>query len=129
MTNTNLFEVAVREKLRFTYKGYLSTEDVWDLSVSELDTIFKSLNSQLKQAQEESLLNTKTAEDVELDTKIEIIKHIFNVKVAEANARLQDKEKAEKKQQILGLIKKKQDEATEEKSVEELLEELAKLED
>ena len=44
----NLFEVAVREKYRFPYNGMISTEDLWDLSVNALDSIFKTLNKDKK---------------------------------------------------------------------------------
>ena len=52
-----MFEVAVRDKFRYPYKGVIATEDLWDLSVQQLDGIFKTLKSQEKKAQEESLLN------------------------------------------------------------------------
>ena len=64
MTNeTNIFEVATRRKYRFPYKGNISVEDIWDLPVTALDSIFKALNVKAKQAQEESLLKSKTKED------------------------------------------------------------------
>ena len=69
----NMFEVATRLKLRFPYRGMISVEDLWDLSVQSLDKVFKALNSQRKQAQEESLLNAKSSEDEVLDTQIEIV--------------------------------------------------------
>lgn len=123
MTNTNktnLFEVAVRNKFRFPFRGLISAEDLWTLSVTNLDSIFKTLNSELKQVQEESLLNTKTKADKELDMKIEIVKHIVAIKIEEQNKKLQDKENAEKKQKIMELIEKKNDESLENKSAEEL---------
>ena len=78
MEANKMFEVAVRNKFRYPYKGVIATEDLWDLSVQRLDDIFKTLKSQEKKAQEESLLNTRTPEDEALATKIEIIKHIVN---------------------------------------------------
>ena len=58
--NEKMFETAVRTKMRFPFKGVVSVEDLWDLSVENLDTVYKTLNSELKKATEESLLNTKT---------------------------------------------------------------------
>ena len=71
----NIFEYAVRNKLRFPYKGTISTEDLWDLPVTELDKIFKVLNKKNKTNEEESLLSTSS---VDMDTlvSIDIIKYI-----------------------------------------------------
>ena len=93
MTNeTNIFEVATRQKYRFPYKGSISVEDMWDLPVTELDSIFKTLNAKAKQAQEESLLESKTKEDEETAIKIQIVRHIVGMKQAEAQAREKAKE-------------------------------------
>ena len=128
MTNTtNLFEVAARNKFRFQYKGLISVEDLWALSTGSLDSIFKVLNSELKQVQEESLLNTKTKADKELDMKIEIVKHIVAVKIEEENTKLQAKEKKAQKQKIMELLETKQDESLQNKSEDELKAMLAEL--
>lgn len=124
----NMFEVATREKMRFPFKGMISVEDLWDLSVQNLDKVFKTLNSQRKEAQEESLLNTKSSEDERLDTQIEIVKYIVNVKLEEQAARVKDAENKEKKQKIMALMAKKDDEAMENMSKEELQKLLDELE-
>lgn len=120
MTNEKIFETAIRSKMRFQFKGIISVEDLWDLSVENLDSIFKTLNSQLKQVKEESLLDTKTKQDKELDTKIEIIKYIVQVKLEEEQLRLKAKDQKEKKQKILEILSAKQDESLQNKSIEEL---------
>jgi hypothetical protein len=126
--STNMFEVATRVKMRFPFRGMVSVEDLWDLSVQNLDTIFKALNSELKQVKEESLLNTKTKQDKELDVKIEIVKHIVGVKLEEENLRLKAKAQREQKQKILEILSAKQDESLQNKSVEELTAMLSELE-
>ena len=88
--------------------------------IPSLDTVFKSLNKQVKQTKEESLLATKTTEDTILDTQIAIVKHIFDVKVQEANARLIEKERKEQKQKIMSILATKQEQELQNKSVEEL---------
>lgn len=123
----NLFEIATRKKFRFPYKGMISVEDLWVLSVNNLDTVFKALNAESKQENEESLLATKSAEDTILDMKINIVKHIVNVKLAEANERQLAAAKREQKRKLEELIANKQDEALQNKSVEELQEMLAAL--
>ena len=115
-----MFEFATRSKMRFPFKGQISIEDLWDLRVEDLDTVFKSLNKQVKQTKEESLLSTKTTEDTILDTQIAIVKYIFDVKVQETNARLLEKERKEQKQKIMSILATKQEQELQNKSVEEL---------
>lgn len=115
-----MFEKAAREKIRFNYKGSLSVEDLWDLGLQELDSIFKDLNSKLKVTKEESLLNTKSAEDKLLALKIDLIKHIVGVKLKEAEEKKNAKEKKEKRQKLLEIISKKQDDDLQNKSIDEL---------
>ena len=124
----NMFEVATREKMRFPFKGTISVEDLWDLSVQNLDKVFKTLNSQRKEAQEESLLNAKSSEDEVLDTQIAIVKYIFDVKLDEQATRVKAAENKEKKQKIMALMAKKDDEAMENMSREELQKLLDELE-
>ncbi|MFC8685973.1 hypothetical protein [Brevibacillus porteri] len=123
----NIFEYATKNKLRFPFKGIIATEDLYDLNLESLDSIFKALNSQLKQVKEESLLNTKTKEDKELDVKIEIVKYIVNVKLEERDMKIKAKEQKEKKQKILEILSHKQNEALQSKSIDELKEMLKEL--
>ena len=124
----NMFEVATRTKMRFPFKGMISVEDLWDLSVQNLDKVFKALNSQRKEAQEESLLNVKSSEDEVLDTQIAIVKYIVGDKLEEQAARVKAAENKEKKQKIMALMAKKDDEAMENMSKEELQKLLDELE-
>ena len=126
--NTNMFEVAVRSKFRFPFRGMVSVEDLWSLGVEDLDSVFKALNSQLKQVKEESLLDTRTKQDEELLTKIEIVKHIVSLKLAEKEKRAKAKEQREKRQRIMEIMANKQDSALQEKSLDELEKMLNELE-
>lgn len=118
--NTNMFEMATRNKYRFPFKGMITVEDLWDLTVNSLDTVFKALNAEKKRTQEESLLDTKSHEDEILLTKIEIVKHIVSVKLAEIEKAKNEKAKAELKQKIMEIKAKRQDAAFENMSDEDL---------
>lgn len=120
MSNEALFIKATREKMRFPYKGMVSVEDLWQLPMTELDKIYKTLNAQKKQVQEDSLLDTKSSEDEELTAQIEIVKYIFTVKNEEKKAAETAKEREEQKQKIMAILASKQDEALHGKSIEEL---------
>lgn len=118
--NINVFEMATRNRFRFPFKGLISVEDLWQLSVKDLDSVFKVLNSELKQVKEESLLDTKTQQDEELDMKIQIVKYIVQVRLTEEQTKLKSKELKAQKQKILELISSKQEDDLKNKSVEEL---------
>ncbi len=120
MSEINLFEVATRENYLFPFKGMINVIDLWDLSLTNLDSVFKTLNAEVKKSEEESLLNAKTKEDEDLTNKIEIIKYIVNKKLAEKEARENEKKNKEKRQRILEIKAKRQDEALENMSDEDL---------
>ena len=124
---TNIFEYAVRSKIRFPFKGMISAEDLWDLSVENLDSIYKTLNKQVKQSKEESLLNVKTNVDTELEVQIAIVKHIVSVKLEEQEAREKAAAKKAQKQKIMSIIAAKEDEALQNSSVDDLRKMLAGL--
>ncbi|MGL6174809.1 MAG: hypothetical protein ACRC1P_09430 [Cellulosilyticaceae bacterium] len=128
MKNKNLFEAATRNKMRFPFKGLITVEDLWDLSVQNLDSVFKVLNSEMKQVSEESLLNTKTNENTILEAKIEIVKYIVSVKLEEAERMTKAKEQKEQKQKILSILSSKQEQDLQNKSIEELNEMLKEFE-
>lgn len=98
-----IFEKASRLKLRFsTSQGHLTTEDLWDLSLEDLDTIAKRTNAQLRDEVEESFIpdvesKKKTSYN---DLRLEILKHIILAKVAEKNAK---KDRAAMLQQLAHL--------------------------
>lgn len=116
----NLFEVATREKYRFPYKGMISVEDLWDLSLSGLDSIFKILNKQVKQSQEESLLDVKTKDDETLDNQIAIVKFIVSVKQKENADRMVARDKKEQRQKLQAILHEKQESELKNKSAEEI---------
>ena len=123
-----MFEIATREKMRFPFKGVISVEELWDLDVKSLDAIFKTLSSQLKESEEESLLDVKSKQDCELENKIEIIKYIVSVKLEESIQRALAKEKKEQKQKLLEILSEKENESLMNMSLEEIKKKIAELE-
>lgn len=122
----NLFEIATRNRYRFTYKGVMTVEDLWDLSVEALDAIFKTLNRQ-KTADEDSLLTTKSAADTELANKIELVKYIVSIKLAEADERVNAAEKKAQRDKIMKIVAKKKDKELEDMDVDQLMKKLEEL--
>lgn len=127
MSEVNLFEVATRNNYQFPFRGVINVIDLWDLSLTNLDSVFKVLNAEVKKSEEESLLNTKTKEDEEISNKIEIVKYIVGVKLAEKEAKEDEKKNREMKQRLLAIKAKRQNEALENLSDEDLDRAIAEL--
>ena len=123
----NLFEIATRNRYRFNYKGVMTVEDLWSLRVEDLDAIFKMLNRQKKTADEDSLLSTKSAEDQDLANKIDIVRYIVSVKLAEAAERVSAAEKKAQRDKIMEIVAKKKDKALEDMGIEDLMKKLEEL--
>lgn len=126
-----VFEFAAKNKLRFPYKGLISTEDLFDLSRTALDIIYKTLVSAKKTEEtEESLMmsTAKTKEQEELDAKIAIVKYVFGLKTQEQLDKLAEKEKREKKQKLQAILASKQDEALQNMSMEQIQKMLEEME-
>lgn len=116
----NVFEVASQKKFRYPFKGMITTEDLWDLTPEQLDSVYKALNKELLTSMEGSLL-TETVENPDIRAKIEIVKHIFDQKRAVIEFNKMAAERTAKKQHILEVIAKKRDDALENLSEDELL--------
>lgn len=124
----NLFEMATREKYRFPYRGMISVEDLWDLSMEQLDVIYRTLNKAKKANSEESLIE-ENAVDQKTANEINIVKYIFNYKKNEAEERRNAATKALKKRQLLEILAKKQNDSLNEKSEEEIQKMIEELEE
>ena len=128
-----MFEKASKMKLRFVSKrGYLSTEDLWDIPLTDgadlsLDNLAKALNREMKLREEESFVVQKSSADSTLELKLDIVKHIIQVK-------LKDMKNAEDKvinttkiQKLQSAIMRKESESLENQSLAELMKKLKKL--
>jgi len=124
----NLFELASRKQFRYSLnKGTINTEDLWELSLEALDRLAKSLNKELKESEEESFIKTRTVANKTLEAKFEVVKHVINVRLVEAEEKAEKAKKQAKKEQLLELINRKELQSLENKSIEELTAELQTL--
>jgi len=125
-----LFEKATKEKDRWeTSKGMLSAEDLWDLSLPSLDTIAKAVNKKLKEESEESFISAKTSSNETLERKLNVLKHIIGVKLAEKEAAKSRMERLAKIHQLKELAVSKANEQLASKSLEEIQKMIAELEE
>ena len=127
--NTNIFAIATKNKFRYPYKGLISTEDLWDLNLDQLDSIYKTLMKDAKDRHEDSLLTTMPQNDGDtvLEMEIEIVKYIFDAKVEAARRMEAAVANEAKKRRILEVLAKKQDDSLNNMSEDELREMLNEL--
>jgi len=123
----NQFEKASRLKLRFdTAKGSLTVEDLWDTPLLSranglsLDTVARTLARSLKDTDTESFVVKTSKADEILQLKFDIVKHVIDTKLAEAEAAKTRAENHDKKGRIKEIIARKQNSKLEEMSEEEL---------
>lgn len=129
MAEVNIFEVASKKKYRFPFKGMITVEDLWDLNLTDLDQIFKTLNSKVKESKEESLLSVKSEADKDLMNQIEIIKHIVIVKQEEIERRKNAIARRQQKQKVMEVLASKEEESLYSMSKKELEDMLKNLEE
>ena len=115
-----MFEKASRLKVRFPYKGLVSIEDLWEIPLSELDSIYRGLVREQKDQEEESLLSQRTEKDSLLALKIDLVRYIVEVRLKEADETLNRFKKKAQQQKILEIIQKKREEELFSKPVEDL---------
>jgi hypothetical protein len=121
-----MFQKASRKKLRFeSPQGLLSVEDLWDLPLqsskaANLDDIAKALFRKVKDQDDVSFVVKSKAQDDTLQLKFDVVKHIIDVRLAEAEVAETAKANKEKKQQILAIIAAKESEALMGSSLDEL---------
>lgn len=115
------YKSAAQQKLRFqTPKGLLTVEQLWDLSLRELDTLAVSLETEHQQSGRKSFLAKTSAKDKTAKLRFDIVLDVLNTKVEESQAAQEAAEARDHNKKIINLISEKQEEALKEKSVKEL---------
>ena len=115
-----LFIKALKKGFRFNYKGLLTVEDLWSLSLEQLDEIYKDINKKIKASSEESFLNKSDKTVNELNEKLEIIKYIMEDKLVAKSKREKAALIKTQKEAVARLLAEKKQSALSAKSEEEL---------
>lgn len=117
----DIFKQASKERLRFqTSRGELTTEQLWDLNVNELDALAVSLEEQHEQSGKKSFLTKRSAKDRTTKLRFDVVIEILSTKVEDDKINSEKLDKKARNQKIMDLIAKKKDEDMEGKSLEEL---------
>jgi hypothetical protein len=124
-----MYKKALRTKLRFsTTKGKLTTEDLFDLSLTDLNNLAIALDKKLSETPRKSFISDITPDTQEDELRFNIVKDVITLKLFERNAAQNAKAKAAEKAQLLEILHRKKNEALENLSVAEIEAKLASLE-
>lgn len=117
------FKDASRLRLRFaTSKGSLSTEQLWELTQTDLAACIRNVKKLLKVTEDNDLsfLDNDVKVNSEDQVRFDVLKEVYQTKKAELDAARTAKEKKEHNQKILALIADKKETDLKGKSIEEL---------
>lgn len=115
------FKEAVKIKLRvMTPVGMLSVEELWDLPLSQLDTIAVDLENKYKESGKKSFLVSKSRKDKDIKLAFDIVLEILEDKVEQRDIAIKASTVKEHNQKILGKIQEAKDRELDGLSPEEL---------
>lgn len=119
----NMFEKATRLKLRFDGPkgGKLTTEDLWDLTLIQLNDVAKDLNRKVKEVGEDDFLQEVSTANTKLQLQFNVVLHVLQTKKAEREKAKESAVRKEEREKIGEIIAKKQAAALENLPEEELL--------
>ena len=133
----NIFEYASRNKLRFQGpKGPLTVEQLWDLPLTasretelDLDSVAISVSTALRTLQNEESFVRPVAPTgrVELEIRLEILRHIIAAKIADRDESKRTRENAQQKDLLLSILAEKENEGLRKMSPEDLRKKIAEL--
>lgn len=112
----NIFEYAVRNKLRFqSVRGEINAEQLWDVPLRSrddfnLNSVAKAASKALKDVTEESFVETaKTAAHVRLEVALDVVKCVIDAKLADEEAAANRAANKQKKESLLKALAEKQE--------------------
>lgn len=116
----DIFKYAVKKKLRFNYRGLCTIEDLYDIPLNDLDSMYGALKRRQKNLGSDSLLNKKSSEEKEVAIKIEIIETIVRDRLADQEKATKAQETRERNRRIAEIIADKEDAALHDMSLDDL---------
>lgn len=115
------FKKASQLKLRFnTEYGSLNVEQLWDLSITKLDSIAVELETLYNESGNKSFIKERTEKSKELKLQFDIVLDVLKTKLTAAEKASAIKETKDHNAKIDALIARKQETEMENMSIEEL---------
>lgn len=116
-----MYKEALQKKLRFkTNKGMITTEDLFDLSLQNLNTLAIMLDKKISEAPKKSFIEELPAEENDDELRFGIVKDVINIKLKARKDNIDKAQADAQKKRILEILAKRNDEELEKKSTEEL---------
>lgn len=117
----SIYKEVTRGRVRFqTSKGELSVEQLWDLSVADLDKLAVSLQEEYKESGKKSFIYKKTPKDKISKLKFDVVLDVLETKMEELESARNKKQIQDHNSKIANLIAEKQEEELKSLSVSEL---------
>ena len=126
---TNIFERAAKAKVRFDHRGRISTEDLFDLPLEQLNKLYALLRVEQRALVDDSLLEKDTKEKTMLNLQVDLVKHVFKAKQDEQTARETRAERKMQREKIAAVIEEMKDEGLKKRSIEDLEKAMIELKD
>lgn len=116
-----MYKEALQKKLRFkTNKGMITTEDLFDLSLQNLNTLAIMLDKKISEAPKKSFIEELPVEENDDELRFSIVKDVINIKLKARKDNIDKAQADAQKKRILEILAKRNDEELEKKSTEEL---------
>lgn len=116
-----MYKEALQKKLRFkTNKGMITTEDLFNLSLQNLNTLAIMLDKKISEAPKKSFIEELPAEENDDELRFSIVKDVINIKLKARKDNIDKAQADAQKKRILEILAKRNDEELEKKSTEEL---------
>lgn len=116
-----MYKQAMREKLRFpTTKGNLTVEQLWDLTLNDLDSLVVGLGDQLEKSTVKTYIKRQTTASKRIKLQFDIALDVLQTLITEQDAATEAAEVKKHNEKIIAKIKAKQDAALDDLSIEEL---------
>ena len=120
-----MYKKAAKLKLRFiSSKGQLTVEQLFDLSMTELSSLIKKVNADLKKEtrvdDDLGFLEGKDETESLNSLRFDILKDVYLTKKQERDDAAVDQDRKARRQRIAEIIREKEDKALADLSLEEL---------
>lgn len=117
----NMFKKASKKKLRFgSGRGQIGIEELWDLSLEDLDEMAVAIDKELQAYGRESFIGTRRPAATDNQLRLDILLEVINDKLTAQEVATERAANKAKIEQIKAIMARKSDEELEGKSMEEL---------